>query len=364
MLWNMLKVKNIYFVLLSLVMLVACKTKNSDKSDNSPATLPATANDTVWVETAFVEPGNFTTETWCNGTLQAGQKAIVPFEIQGNLVEVLVNNGQWVTAGQLLAKIDDYRQQQDLAQALVNHKQALLDYEDQLLLSGYNTSDTGSIPAKVKSGAMLRSGLMQARLSLEKAKRELSNTRIIAPVGGTVAGMKAQAFTPTTEYKNFCTLLNTSFMTANFDVLESDAAIIKPGLSVKIMPVALPGITYAGSITGTDPLLGVNGTLSITARVKNSDGKLLDGMKVKVVVNTKIADQLMVPKSAVLARQNRQVVFSVEKGHAIWNYVTTGYENSTHYTITEGLQPGQQVIVSNNLTIGHQAPVLVSTPHL
>ena len=144
----MLKVKNIYFVLLSLVMLVACKTKNSDKSDNSPATLPATANDTVWVETAFVEPGNFTTETWCNGTLQAGQKAIVPFEIQGNLVEVLVNNGQWVTAGQLLAKIDDYRQQQDLAQALVNHKQALLDYEDQLLLSGYNTSDTGSIPAK------------------------------------------------------------------------------------------------------------------------------------------------------------------------------------------------------------------------
>jgi RND family efflux transporter MFP subunit len=360
----MLKVRNVYFVLLSIVMLVACKTNESNKTDNGPEVVPATSNDTVWVETAIVEPGNFTTETWCNGTLQAGQKAIVPFEIQGNLVEVHVHNGQKVTAGQLLAKIDDYRQQQDLAQALVNHKQALLDYEDQLLLSGYNTSDTGSIPAKVKSGAMLRSGLMQARLSLEKAKRELSNTRIIAPVGGTVAGMKAQAFTPTTEYKNFCTLLNTSYMVADFDVLESDAAIIKPGLSVKIMPVALPGIAYDGIITGTDPLLGVNGTLSITARVKNSDSKLLDGMKVKVVVNTKITDQLVVPKSAILARQNRQVVFTVENGHAIWNYVTTGYENSTQCTITEGLQPGQQIIVSNNLTIGHLAPVLVSTPHL
>jgi len=153
-------------------------------------------------------------------------------------------------------------------------------------------------------------------------------------------------------------------MVADFDVLESDAAIINPGLSVKIMPVALPGIAYDGIITGTDPLLGVNGTLSITARVKNSDSKLLDGMKVKVVVNTKITDQLVVPKSAILARQNRQVVFTVENGHAIWNYVTTGYENSTQCTITEGLQPGQQIIVSNNLTIGHLAPVLVSTPHL
>ncbi len=348
--------------LAALLLLMGC---NSDKTTNSgshPEANVAAGSDTTLVETATVIQGPFTLETWCNGTLQAGQKAIVPFELQGNLVEVNVRNGQWVTAGQVLAKIDDYRQKQALAQAELNHRQALIDFEDQLLLSGYSSEDSLRVPEKVRSGAMLRSGLSLAWLALEKARRELANTRVTAPVSGMVAGMKAQAFTPTSEYKNLCTLLNTREMQANFEVLESDAGIIKPGVSVKVMPVALPGTGFPGTITGTDPLLSPTGTLSISAKVRNKDGSLIDGMKVRVVVNTIIPNQIIVPKSAVLARQNRQVVFTVEEGRAIWNYVTTGYENSTHYTITEGLQAGQQVIVSNNLTIGHQAPVLVVNP--
>ncbi|MDY0104471.1 MAG: efflux RND transporter periplasmic adaptor subunit [Lentimicrobium sp.] len=350
------------FFLVVLLLLMGCNPDKTSKSGNNPEATVAPGTDTTAVETATVSQGPFNVETWCNGTLQAGQKAIVPFELQGNLIEVNVRNGQWVTAGQVLAKIDDYRQQQALAQAELNHRQALIDYEDQLLLSGFRTEDSLRVPAKVKSGAMLRSGLSQASLALEKAHRELANTRIIAPVSGTVAGMKAQAYTPTSEYKNFCTLLNTREMQVNFEVLENDATIIKPGVRVQVMPVALPGASFSGLVTGTDPLLSTNGMLGITAKVRNKDSGLIDGMKVKVVISTVIPDQLIVPKSAVLARQNRQVVFTVEEGRAIWNYVTTGYENSTHFTITEGLQAGQIVIVSNNLTIGHQAPVTIANP--
>lgn len=343
-----------------LLLLISCNSDKTTNSGSNPEAIVSAGTDTTVVETTPVSQGSFTLETWCNGTLQAGQKAIVPFELQGNLVKVNVRNGQWVSAGQVLAQIDDYRQQQALAQAELNHRQALIDYEDQLLLSGFRSEDSLRVPEKVRSAAMLRSGLSQSSLALGKARRELANTRVTAPVSGMVAGMKAQSFTPTSEYKNFCTLLNTRAMQVNFEVLENDAAIIKPGVSVQVMPVALPGTIFPGTITGTDPLLSANGTLSISANVQNKESRLIDGMKVKVVVNTKIPNQLMVPKSAVLARQNRQVVFTVEEGHAIWNYVTTGYENSTHYTITEGLQAGQQVITSNNLTIGHLAPVLVA----
>ena len=343
-----------------LLLIISCNSDKTTNTGSDPEVIVAAGTDTTLVETTTVSQGAFTLETWCNGTLQAGQKAIVPFELQGNLVKVNVRNGQWVIVGQVLAQIDDYRQQQALAQAELSHHQARIDYEDQLLLSGFRFEDSLRVPEKVRSVAMLRSGLSQSSLALEKARRELANTRITAPVSGMVAGMKAQAFTPTSEYKNFCTLLNTRNMQVNFEVLENDASIIKPGVSVQVMPVALPGTGFPGTITGTDPLLSPSGTLSIAASVQNKEGLLIDGMKVKVVVNTKIPNQIMVPKSAVLARQNRQVVFTVEEGQAIWNYVTTGYENSTHYTITEGLQAGQQVIVSNNLTIGHLAPVLVA----
>ncbi|MGE5316472.1 MAG: efflux RND transporter periplasmic adaptor subunit [Chloroflexota bacterium] len=339
------------------ILVVGCKHEIVQDSGTNP--LIQETGDITNVEEFIVVKSNFTLETWCNGSLQASQKALVPFEVQGNLVNVLVKNGQWVTKGQTLAIIDDYKQKQVLSQSEVNFKLALINYNDQLLVTGYRIEDTARIPKNVKEGAMLRSGLSQAILELSKARNELANTRITAPVNGMVAGLTAKPFTPTTEYKNFCTLLDTRDMMVNFDVLEQDATLIKPEMAIEVLPVAMPG-SFSGKIEGADQMLSNYGTLSVSALVPNPKGLLIDGMKVKVVVKKVIPDQIVVPKSAVLARQNRQVVFTVEDGHAIWNYVTTGYENSSQYTITEGLKPGQHVIVSNNLTIGHMAPVLVS----
>ncbi len=355
----MLRGNHCLFLLL-LMIIFACNTnKNNDLNSGNTLPINKSANDTVGVEDIIVKNSSFTLETWCNGYLLASQKAIVPFEVHGNLVSVLVKNGQWVTKGQTLALIDDYKQKQVLSQSEVNYKLALINYNDQLLVTGYRIEDTARIPKNVKEGAMLRSGLSQAILELNKARNELANTRITAPVNGMVAGLTARSFTPTTEYKNFCTLLDTRDMMVNFDVLEQDATLIKPGMAIEVLPVAMPG-SFSGKIECADQMLSNYGTLSVSALIPNPKGLLIDGMKVKVVVKKVITDQIVVPKSAVLARQNRQVVFTIEDGHAIWNYVTTGYENSTQYTITEGLKPGQHVIVSNNLTIGHMAPVLVS----
>jgi multidrug efflux pump subunit AcrA (membrane-fusion protein) len=51
------------------------------------------------------------------------------------------------------------------------------------------------------------------------------------------------------------------------------------------------------------------------------------------------------------------VVFTYESGLAKWNYVKTSFENSTQYVITEGLSPGDSVIVKGNLNLAHDAKV-------
>jgi len=354
-----MKLKFIKSCFISGIIVSSCNPANTSDSAGKNSLSVDTPSDTLNVEAGYVKKGLFVNETWCNGSLQAWQKAIVPFEIQGNILKVNIVNGQQVTAGQLLAQLDDYRQQQNLKEAELNFEQALLNFEDQLLLSGYRSDDTVRIPKTLMRMAKIRSGLTSAELALQKSRRELQNTRITAPVSGLVAGLSAQAFTPVSEYKYFCMLLNSSKMAATFRLLETDAALVKPGINVKVMPVALPGKSFAGVITEIDPSLGENGFLQVTARVENVDGLLLDGMKIKVVVNAGLPGQIIVPKTAVLARQNRQVVFTVENGRAIWNYVTTGFENSTQYTITEGLTEGQLIITGNNLTIGHEAPVIV-----
>ncbi len=82
-----------------LLLLMGCNSDKTTNTGSNPEANVAAGSDTTLVETATISQGSFNVETWGNGTLLVGQKAIVPFELQGNLVEVNVRKGQRVTAG-------------------------------------------------------------------------------------------------------------------------------------------------------------------------------------------------------------------------------------------------------------------------
>ena len=82
-------------------------------------------------------------------------------------------------------------------------------------------------------------------------------------------------------------------------------------------------------------------------------------MNVKVSVKRALDDQLIVPKSAVVLRTGKQVVFTHRNGKAMWNYVHTGLENMNEYVIDEGLQPDMEIIYDGNVNLAHEAPVKV-----
>ena len=98
--------------------------------------------------------------------------------------------------------------------------------------------------------------------------------------------------------------------------------------------------------------------VQVKAVVDNTDRKLVDGMNVKVFIRDKVPGCLMVPKEAVVLRNNRQVVFTLRNDTtAYWNYVITDLENSTSYSIIEGINPGDTVITVGNLNLAHDARV-------
>jgi len=81
-------------------------------------------------------------------------------------------------------------------------------------------------------------------------------------------------------------------------------------------------------------------------------------MNVQVTVEEVLPACLSVPRNAVVLRQGRQVVFTFHNGLALWNYVETGPENSRRIVITAGLEEGMEVIVSGNLNLAHETPVV------
>ena len=80
-------------------------------------------------------------------------------------------------------------------------------------------------------------------------------------------------------------------------------------------------------------------------------------MNCSATITVPLQKCIVVPKQAVVMRSGKAVVFSLENDKAKWNYVTVGRDNGKEVEITEGLEPGMKVIVSNNLQLAHDAPV-------
>ena len=80
-------------------------------------------------------------------------------------------------------------------------------------------------------------------------------------------------------------------------------------------------------------------------------------MNARIIIEKTLLNQLVVPKSAVVERSGRKVVFAYENGLAKWNYVSIAHENETSVVISEGLKAGAFVIIEGNLNLGHDAKV-------
>ena len=72
--------------------------------------------------------------------------------------------------------------------------------------------------------------------------------------------------------------------------------------------------------------------------------------------------RLAVPRSALLERDRRLLVFLARGGHARWSYVQTGMESEKLIEITAGIAPGDTVLVGGHLTLAHGAPVRLRLP--
>lgn len=96
--------------------------------------------------------------------------------------------------------------------------------------------------------------------------------------------------------------------------------------------------------------------IRVRAEFRNNN-RLIDGMNVKVLVRKPVYNRLVVPKEALVIRQGKDVVFVRQDSLAIWKYVTIEYENSSMVSVSEGLSPGDLVIVRGNTNLAHETKV-------
>jgi hypothetical protein len=102
----------------------------------------------------------------------------------------------------------------------------------------------------------------------------------------------------------------------------------------------------------------------VEAEITNN-GTFIDGMNVKLLIEKELPARLVVPKSAVVMRDNEEVLFRYRDGKAHWTYVNTLMDNSSQYVVVANtergadLQAGDIIIITGNLNLANETEVVV-----
>lgn len=347
---------------LALVMLVACSGNDSGNKEKEgvETVLPSQVNEVTVMKLGKTD---FNHELVSNGKVVAKEYADLYFRTSEVVAKVWVKNGTYVRKGQKLAELDLFKLNNTLAQSKNSLAQATLEMQDVLIGQGYAPDNLDAVPADMLALAKVKSGYEQAKAQYESAQHDVEQATLVAPFDGVVANLFDKQYNMPKSGEPFCRIIRTSAMEVDFTVLESELPLIKVGDQVEVTPYATVAGMRTGSISEINPLVDENGMVRVKAQVNGGD-KLFDGMKVRVNVKRLLGEQMVVPRTAIVLRSGKQVLFTVKDDSiAMWNYVQTGLENMTEYTLVDweasGLKEGMIIITTGNVNLAHETPVKI-----
>jgi multidrug efflux pump subunit AcrA (membrane-fusion protein) len=144
------------------------------------------------------------------------------------------------------------------------------------------------------------------------------------------------------------------------NILENELPLINLNDKVIISPFSQVSYSVDGRVSEINPSIDRNGMVRVKAVLSNRDNKFFVGMNVKVRVQRLLGKQLVIPKTALVLRTNRKVVFTLRNNRAMWNYVETAQENSDSYVIIpDKVNVGDSVIYDGNINLADRSPVIL-----
>lgn len=353
-------IKTIFYCCFAFLFIACGKFDNAEQKDVTGQEKEASmfSDKPTEVKVKAIQKQLFNYELLSNGTVQAGRKANLKFQSSEVVTQIYVKNGQRVKKGEKLASLDVFKLKNALMQAKDNFERSKLELQDILIGQGYALADQHNIPEQVMKIAKVRCSYDQSRINLENAEYNLKAATLYAPFNGVVANLFVQENNyPTGEA--FCSVVDLDHPEVRFMILEGELSMVQKGASVLVSPFSAPEKVFKGVISEINPLVDKNGMVALKATLNGSDNALYEGMNVRVRVQKATEKQLLIPKSALVLRNNRKVVFTSKNGAAQWVYVQTSLENSESYVVTEGLNEGDSVIYEGNLNLAHESPIIV-----
>ncbi len=316
-----------------------------EEKDDTPA---------IPVEVAEVILGDVNAIYSGTATLEAEDEASVVAKVGGEIKAIFVEEGEYVKAGQVLAKIDDARLRLEVtrARATLGKLEQEFNRNRELYQSNLVSSDAYE---------RLQYDVAAQKAALDLAALDLQYTEVSAPFDGVIA-------TRYIKVGNVIQINETAFDITDLDTLLARLFIPERELhkfknqQVALVSVdALPDEKFAAVIDRISPVVDPDtGTFRVTLLVQDDSGRLKPGMFGRVNVIYDVREKtLLAPRNAIITEDAKSAVFVVREGMAARQQVETGYSSNGSIEILEGVKLGDQIVTVGQTSLKDGAKVAI-----
>lgn len=292
------------------------------------------------------------------GNTEANAAIIVASEIEGRLRSLTAQENAFVTAGTVIAELDDALYQAQLSQAQAELAVAKANYERASKLG-----DRGFGTGRERDEAL--AAMRTAEAAVATAQTLINKTKLTAPFPGKLGLWKVSPGAYLDTGTAITNLENTQVIKVDFRVPERVLTRVAIGQSIRLTLDAVPGEEFTGEIFAIDPRIDAAGrSLLIRARVPNDAERLRPGLfaRVELIVDRR-PNAVFVEERALVSQGSDRYVFKVVDGKAQFVKVTLGVREKGLVEVREGLAAGDVVVLDGQMKLGPDAPVqLIDMP--
>ena len=294
------------------------------------------------VKTQVVSPGMVDNAQTYVGIVEEREATAVSFTGMGVVKRMLVNEGQAVSRGQLIAEMDDTQ-----ARNLLSGAEAQMAQANDALERYKMLHDNGSLPEV--QWVEIQSKVAQAKSQLEVAKKNLADCRLTAPVGGIIGKKLVGAGETALPSQAVVSILDISTVKVKVSVPEAEISNIHANTPTSIKVEAIDGSYQGGRIEKGVEADALTHTYDIRINVANSGRKLLPGMVASVRFISEGSQAIgsrMIPVTSVQKRADGSLfVWTVDqKKTAHRTTVTIGQTQGNYILVIDGVGIGDRIV--------------------
>ncbi|NVK54484.1 MAG: efflux RND transporter periplasmic adaptor subunit [Alteromonadaceae bacterium] len=291
------------------------------------------------------------------GTAKANESVTLTAQVTDTVTEVRFDDGDEVTAGQLLVQLNDVEEVARVAQLQVNLEEAKRQLNR---IKNLARTSAASEQLLDEQQALVKS--LDAQISVANA--QLADLQIKAPFSGRLGIRQVSVGSLLRPADVITTLDDISVVKVDFNVAENHLASMAVGQKITAKSVAYPGRDFSGEIVAIDSRVDpVTRSILSRALINNPQAELRPGMLMQVTIEKQVLDTLVVPEEALVPNADKQFVYVVAENNVVSEReVMIGERRPGWVQITDGLSIGERIIVEGTLRVreGSQVKVLNS----